>query len=214
MSNNETLVSALEIFLILAGIMFILGVFVCYVSDARADELDYLSSCSPYEKEVRSILKQEGVDDSFYYLMVAESHCRVGAVSEKGAVGFWQMMPYTMSKFGCEDASNISCQTHAAARYLLSLSERYHNKDDVIAAWNMGGHNYDRIKRRTWEASGLISAYHKIEDKDCQCSKDKSVVVLDENGSCMYWYWVDEEDKLNPCEGVPENAETLWSKSK
>lgn len=169
MNANRIIITALEVFMLIAGVMFILGVFICFIKEAKADTGDYLDKCRPYEASVRHILIEEGVDEDFYYLMVAESHCRQGAVSKTGAVGFWQMMPATMKAFGCSDANDLNCQTHAAAKYLKSLSERFETFDKIVAAWNMGGRNFARTGA-TSQANGLVWAVHEIMRNDMYSS--------------------------------------------
>lgn len=98
--------------------------------------------CAPFKASVERVLEECGVQKEFYWLMVAESGCRVGAVSPKGAVGFWQMMPRTMRTHGCDDESDLDCQTRAAASYLRHLSKRFKTMDEMVKAWSMGGSNY------------------------------------------------------------------------
>lgn len=119
------------------------------------------ADCTQYKHDVQSVLSHEGISLDYYYLMVAESNCRPGAISSAGAVGFWQMLPSTMRRYGCMNHHDIICQTHAAAKYIKSLEQRF-NSDDVIIAWNMGGHNYKRAKKPTKQALGLLYKYKKL----------------------------------------------------
>ena len=124
-----------------------------------------LARCEPFRASVTQILRENGVSDRFYYLMVAESGCRALDVrSRKGAVGFWQMMPATGKAHGCEDLDDLECATRAAASYLKDLSTRF-SGDDIIAAYNMGGHNLAK-HGMTAEARGLIQAVRKLERQD------------------------------------------------
>ena len=124
-----------------------------------------LARCEPFRPAVTQILRENGVPERFYYLMVAESGCRALDVrSRKGAVGFWQMMPATGRAHGCEDLEDLECATRAAASYLRDLSTRFRG-DDIIAAYNMGGHNLAK-HGMTAEARGLIQAVRKLEKQD------------------------------------------------
>lgn len=124
-----------------------------------------LARCEPFRPAVTQILRENGVSDRFYYLMVAESGCRAMDVrSRKGAVGFWQMMPATGRAHGCDDLEDLECATRAAASYLRDLSTRFRG-DDIIAAYNQGGHNLAR-HGMTAEARGLIQAVRKLEKQD------------------------------------------------
>lgn len=124
-----------------------------------------LDRCEPFRPAVTQILRENGVPERFYYLMVAESGCRALDVrSRKGAVGFWQMMPATGRAHGCEDLEDLGCATRAAASYLRDLSTRFRG-DDIIAAYNMGGHNFAK-HGMTAEARGLIQTVRKLEKQD------------------------------------------------
>ena len=75
-----------------------------------------VARCGTFMASVTQILRENGVPDRFYYLMVAESGCRAMDVrSRKGAVGFWQMMPATGKAHGCEDLEDLECASLAAA---------------------------------------------------------------------------------------------------
>lgn len=122
-----------------------------------------LIRCEPFRASVVKILKENGIPERFYYLMVAESGCRSpGVTSKKGAVGFWQMMPATGRAHGCSDLEDLECATKAAASYLKDLSQRF-SGDDIIAAWNMGGHNFKK-NGMTAEARGLIRRVKHLEE--------------------------------------------------
>ena len=124
-----------------------------------------LARCEPFRPAVTQILRENGVSERFYFLMVAESGCRALDVrSRKGAVGFWQMMPATGKAHGCEDLEDLECATRAAASYLRDLSKRFRG-DDIIAAYNMGGHNFAK-HGMTAEARGLIQTVRKLEKQD------------------------------------------------
>lgn len=120
-------------------------------------------NCEPVRDDVEMWLSDEGASPDYYWLMVAESRCRDGAVSNKGAVGYWQMMPATMRHYGCFDADDLECQTRAAAKYLLHL-ERLVGKRAVVFGWNMGGHNYLR-RGATSQARGLDWLYRRYLKK-------------------------------------------------
>lgn len=147
-------------------ITFVVAFFALNLPSVAFCEPDgRLARCEPFRPAVTQILRENGVSDRFYYLMVAESGCRALDVrSRKGAVGFWQMMPATGRAHGCEDLEYLECATRAAASYLRDLSTRFRG-DDIIAAYNMGGHNFAK-HGMTAEARGLIQAVRKLEKQD------------------------------------------------
>lgn len=122
-----------------------------------------LVRCEPFRASVTKILKENGLPERLYFLMVAESGCRSKDVrSHRGAVGFWQMMPATGRAHGCDNLEDVECATKAAASYLKDLSQRF-SGDDIIAAWNMGGHNFKK-NGMTAEARGLIRRVKHLEE--------------------------------------------------
>ena len=134
-------------------------------SAAFCDVDGRLHRCAPFRAPVAKILKENGVSERFYYLMVAESGCRAPDVkSKKGAVGFWQLMPATARAHGCDNPADLECATRAAASYLKDLSGRFKG-DDIIAAYNQGGHNLKK-HGMTAEARGLIQAVRYLERID------------------------------------------------
>jgi soluble lytic murein transglycosylase-like protein len=97
--------------------------------------------------------------------MVAESKCTNKAISSKGARGYWQLMSSTSRHYGCSDPDNLECATRAAAKYLKRLSDEFRDFNAVIAAYNMGGHNYAK-NGMTDEAHGLVQRVNAILKQD------------------------------------------------
>lgn len=122
---------------------------------------DYADSCAAVRPEIERVLTEEGVSGRYYWLAVAESHCDAGAVSKKGAVGIWQMLPATAKAYGCEAPRNIVCQTHAAARYLAHLEKKC-GHEHVIHCWHDGGSNFLRRGYPTRGARGLDWQFRKL----------------------------------------------------
>ena len=148
------------------SLIFVIAFFASFWPNFAFCEPDgRLARCEPFRASVVKILRENGISERFYYLMAAESGCRALDVrSRKGAVGFWQMMPATGRAHGCKDLENLECATRAAASYLKDLSRRFRG-DDIIAAYNMGGHNLAR-HGMTAEARGIIQAVRKLEKQD------------------------------------------------
>lgn len=132
----------------------------------------WLNACKDYRAMVEEILESERVDRSFYYLMVAESRCKERATSNKGARGFWQLMPATSRHYGCDDPDNLECATRAAAKYLKRLSDEFSSFEEIIMAWNMGGHNYAR-RGAGPEARGLAKRVKDLIKTDSLIKETK-----------------------------------------
>lgn len=147
--------------LIVSFIMLLFQAKVCLAKDYTK----WLDACEPYKDKVFEILSKEGVSTNYYYLMVAESKCRENAVSKAGARGFWQLMPGTSNRFGCDNPDDIECATHAASKYIKSLESRFNTFEDVIIAYNMGGHNYKKYGKSN-QALGLVYRVKAIRRAD------------------------------------------------
>ena len=133
---------------ILSAIIIAFSVHVCFACD-------WVDRCEPYRDQVLRILEEQDVSADYYYLMIAESRCTPKAQSSTGAQGFWQLLPATAKRYGCSDPHDLECATIAAAGYIRHLESMFDSFDDVIIAYNMGGHNY--LKRKpTGEALGLV----------------------------------------------------------
>lgn len=123
------------------------------------DEDSRLQRCLDYKDIIVELLQSEGVSSDYFYLAVCESGCKLKP-SHVGARGFFQLMPPTYRKYkpeGCsnEDIDDIRCNTIAAARYIKHLQKRFSPMREVIFAYNMGGHNYEKRGTPTQDAKGL-----------------------------------------------------------
>lgn len=146
----------------------LLALAFALLSGVAAQAQDYsvwLDKCKPYRETVEQILDSEGVSRDYYYLMVAESKCRDKAESKAGAEGFWQLMPRTAKSYGCKDAHDLQCATHAAAKYIKQLESRFRTYEEVIIAYNMGGHNYQK-HGKSGQALGLVYRVKQIRRAD------------------------------------------------
>lgn len=128
--------------------------------------------CEPIRKEVERLLAQVGASPAYFYLMVAESHCNGDAVSKAGAVGYWQLMPRTARKYGCNNPRDLECATLAAGRYLVHLEEKC-GADEAIFCWHDGGSNYLRKGRTpTKGAAALRWQFRYLQRTDTRRRND------------------------------------------
>ncbi len=152
--------------MLLGILMYVLALVFATIRIANAQEFNaWLDACDHYRASVEQILDEEHISRNYYYLMVAESRCTDKAVSAKGALGFWQLMPATAKTYGCTNSFDLECATRAAARYIRRLEAMFKHFDDIIAAYNMGGHNLKR-HGKTRQALGLIYTVHRIMQAD------------------------------------------------
>lgn len=141
----------------------ILRILLCLIALLllTAGYSDYAPRCEALQPEIERILAEEGASLDYYYLAVAESHCDAGAVSKRGAVGVWQMMPATARAYGCNAPEDVACETRAAARYLLHLETKC-GRDSVIYCWHDGGTNFLKRGAPTAGARGLHWQYKRL----------------------------------------------------
>lgn len=117
-----------------------------------------LDNCMKYRTQIESILVSEDVSTDYFYLAVCESGCKIKP-SNKGARGFFQLMPFTFSAYkddSCNNIDDIRCNTIAAARYIKHLQERFKQMHVLIKAYNRGGSNY--IRHGTTREANNLSA--------------------------------------------------------
>lgn len=121
---------------------------------AAKDYTHYRERCAEIRDDVENWLTAEGITPDYFYLLVAESHCK-DKRSKAGAVGYWQMMPATARKYGCDNPHDLECETRAAARYLHRLEEKC-GVENAIYCWHDGGSNFlRRGKKPSQAARGL-----------------------------------------------------------
>lgn len=80
-------------------------------------------------------------------------------------------MPRTAQVYGCTNPHDLICATKSAANYIKRLQSEFKSFRDVIVAYNMGGHNYKRMKQPTNEALGLVSKVLRLRDDYQRFSK-------------------------------------------
>lgn len=143
---------------------YILIFIILFLPSICTAQESWLDRCEPYREQVQQILADSGVHPDYYFLMVAESRCTPKAESDKGAQGFWQLMPRTARKYGCNNPHDLVCATKSAANYIKRLQSEFKSFKDVIVAYNMGGHNYIRAKQPTREAIGLVQKVLRLRN--------------------------------------------------
>ena len=109
------------------------------------------------------ILRQEGVPTAVAALVLVESGGRATALSPKGALGLWQLMPDTARRYGLtvtarqDDRVEIDKATRAAAHYLRDLYAEFGDWQLAFAAYNSGEQTVRRaLAKNGARASSLI----------------------------------------------------------
>ena len=95
-------------------------------------------------KVISKILKQYNLPSDLKYIPLVESNFTSFAISPRGAVGYWQLMPQTAMALGLrvddivDERKDLIRSTHAAAKYLKWLYGELGNWTLAAAAYNSG----------------------------------------------------------------------------
>jgi membrane-bound lytic murein transglycosylase D len=109
------------------------------------------SKAQPYFDMYDKILSSYGVPVELKYLSVIESNLNKNAVSAVGAAGPWQFMPADARSFGLkvggkvDERKDFFKSTHAAAKYLKQMYNRFNDWLLVVASYNCGPNKVARI---------------------------------------------------------------------
>ncbi len=109
-----------------------------------------------YLSMMDEVLTKHGLPGELKYIAVIESGLKLNAGSRSGAIGPWAFMPAAAKQYGLRTGKNDERldyykSTHAAARLLTDLYQRYGDWLLVIAAYNSGPGNVDKA---IWRAGG------------------------------------------------------------
>lgn len=95
--------------------------------------------------QIEEIFKEERIPDDFKYMAIIESGL-VNDISEKDAVGFWQLLKGTAKDFGLEVSNEVDERydpiksTRAASAYFRKAHDKFQN-------WTLAAASYDRGMR-------------------------------------------------------------------
>ena len=115
-----------------------------YALDNNYDVILWLKRANRYFSHIEKVLKQNSMPDDLKYIAIAESSFKPMATSNKGAVGYWQFMEGTGTKYGMainsdlDERRNFFTSTEAAIAYLKDLYGLFGSWTLAAAAYNMG----------------------------------------------------------------------------
>lgn len=108
------------------------------------DVILWLKRSNRYFPHIEKTLKDNGLPDDLKYIVIIESFLKPLATSHKGAVGYWQFIEKTGSRYGMkinkdtDERRNFFISTQAALAYLKDLYSIFNSWTLSAAAYNMG----------------------------------------------------------------------------
>lgn len=126
-----------------------------YIGRNRKGFLAMKEWAKPYLDLMDEILTQHGLPKELKYLAVIESGLKYNALSWSGAVGPWAFMPAAAKEYGLkmtkhnDERLDYYKSTHAAARLLTDLYQKYGDWLLVIAAYNGGPGNVNKAIKKS-----------------------------------------------------------------
>ena len=125
-----------------------------FLTDKRGRILDSLSISTRYLQHIVPILEKYDLPSELAYLCIIESGYRQTARSHAGAVGMWQMIRSTSSRFDLrtdawvDERLDFIRSTEGAASFFKYLLNRFDSWDQVLAAYNAGEGRVSRAAKR------------------------------------------------------------------
>lgn len=128
----------------------------------------WLKRAHRYFPHIEKILKEENLPLDLKYVPVVESALRPHSRSNKGAVGYWQFLRSTGTRYGLridkqwDERRNLFKSTRAASRYIQKLNKEFGSYLLALAAYNMGEFGL-KTEIEAQETKDFFSLYLPLE---------------------------------------------------
>jgi LysM repeat protein len=165
------------------------------------DVILWIKRSHRYFPYIEKVLKNHSLPDDLKYIVITESHLKPLATSSKGAVGFWQFIESTGSRYGMkinkdiDERRNFFISTDAAVAYLKDLYAIFGSWSLAAAAYNMGE---DGLK--TEMLMQKVNNYYKLylnQETQRYVFKILTAKMILSNPA-KYGYFLTEDDLYKP----------------
>ncbi len=144
-----------------------IGFVQSYITRNRKGFLEMKKWAKPYLDMMDDVLAQHGLPKELKYLAVIESGLKYNNISRAGAIGPWAFMPSAAKDYGLkmskhnDERLDYVKSTHAAARLLTDLYQKYGDWLLVLAAYNGGPGNVNKAIKKSGGSKDFWSLqYH------------------------------------------------------
>ncbi len=158
-----------------------------------------------YEETVKEVLREQGVPEDMFYMMVIESNLNVIARSGVGAAGFWQFMEATAREFGLEVSATVDERydlkksTKAACKYMKSSYQKFGDWMAVAASYNAG---MGRISQSFERQGGTEVLDLWLNNETTRYMYRLMAVKLFLEQPDLFGYLIDDEGRYKPVETI------------
>jgi soluble lytic murein transglycosylase-like protein len=169
--------------------------------DNSDDVILWLKRANRYFPHIEKVLKNNSLPNDLKYIVIAESSLKPLATSNKGAVGFWQFIENTGSKYGMkinddiDERRNFFISTEAAINYLKDLHEMFDSWTLAAAAYNMGEEGI-KTEMLMQKVSNYYQLYLNQETQRYVFRILAAKIIL--SNPEKYGYYLTEEDLYKP----------------
>ncbi|HAR20329.1 MAG TPA: murein transglycosylase [Cytophagales bacterium] len=177
--------------------------------------LDMIKAAKRWFPLIEPILRQNKIPDDFKYVATAESKFML-SFSNKGAGGFWQMMPITARGLGLEVNEEVDERFHpiksteVVCKLLRQTYNMFGDWTSVALAYNMGSNAFMRLKKKHGASSvHFIRSNHETERYFFLVMASKDLI----ENAARYGYRVRKSGKVSEVK-VVEVRETISDLSK
>ena len=169
--------------------------------DNSDDVILWLKRANRYFPYIEKVLKNNFLPDDLKYIVIAESSLKPLAASNKGAVGFWQFIENTGTRYGMkinndvDERRNFFISTEKATAYLRDLHALFDSWTLAAAAYNMGEEGL-KTEMLVQKVNNYYQLYLNQETQRYVFRILAAKIILSNPGK--YGYYLTEEDLYKP----------------